>query len=732
MKKGYLLGISIMMTASMMMAQGSYMTPADGFKADDIVSNYKSFIVFDVYENMLYASDGDTIRCFDLEKDVLLSLNPRPQDYQGYASFLTISENGNYIWTGYTVTDNADDRIYRIDIQDGTWELIARMPANFDLELLNDHILVTGLNSTSWDDPASVFVLDTSGNNNHRKIIEIGGSPAGLGISLNNDIYYGTSFFGQQNALYRWDSAELVNVLNNPTLDSLTLDDATKLSDLPASAYDCHVDAGDNVLFNANDFLGDKLLAKWNGVSGDGSNYDTLGIAEGESDWLSYIKSVGNIEIPETGNSVYALSFGQAIADLHLDYLPVLTKRIKNPEGFETAADKTIDLTPYFMNPDDPSASFNYDIVVNTDSSVAIVTINEQILTVDYLAPGQANIVFKAESAGQYVDAHFVVGVYPEISGNFETIDYGDLILEPNSYWNGSDQSGGFHSGSVFFPNDYNPDFGSWSKWAYSNMGNDSVQSWMNQYSVISGYGFDTTGTNQIYGVSYVPIDWMTSETTPVPLYIDDTSSKTVQGFFINNSTYTALTMENGNDFAKKFGGEDGNDPDWLKLEIWGYLNGMETDTIDYYLADFRFENNTKDYIIKTWQWVDISEIGKIDSLYFNMTSSDVGMYGINTPTYFCMDNLYIKDGSSSVKDNFADKISFVIYPNPSKGVFSINYEEGQKTSVRVINLYGQNVYSDEDYQSDSRIDISNFAKGVYIVQLQRDNLVSGKMILIH
>jgi len=100
--------------------------------------------------------------------------------------------------------------------------------------------------------------------------------------------------------------------------------------------------------------------------------------------------------------------------------------------------------------------------------------------------------------------------------------------------------------------------------------------------------------------------------------------------------------MELGDAFAKKFGGDDGSDPDYLLLSAWGFANGQSTDTIEYYLADYRSDVPEEDYIIETWQWVDLSSFEKVDSLKFGLASSDNGNWGMNTPSYFCLDKLHL------------------------------------------------------------------------------------------
>ena len=71
-------------------------------------------------------------------------------------------------------------------------------------------------------------------------------------------------------------------------------------------------------------------------------------------------------------------------------------------------------------------------------------------------------------------------------------------------------------------------------------------------------------------------------------------------------------------------------------------VDGIITDDIEFYLADFRFDDNSQDYIIDTWTAVDLSILGQVKTIEFSVSSSDTGDYGINTPTYFAIDGIAI------------------------------------------------------------------------------------------
>ncbi|HBA82640.1 MAG TPA: hypothetical protein DCZ95_00970 [Verrucomicrobia bacterium] len=215
------------------------------------------------------------------------------------------------------------------------------------------------------------------------------------------------------------------------------------------------------------------------------------------------------------------------------------------------------------------------------------------------------------------------------------TVSFNENAWIPNSYWNGSDSSGGFTDHAVFFQNNYNPAWYSWSGFSLSNVNDTNTAGYLNQYAVFSGTGYGAAGT---YLIAY---DDTYGEEADVIRFALPTF---VQGLYVNNSTYAALTMRNGDEygFSKRFGGATGNDPDWFLLEIAGKdRRGRIVGTTNRYLADFRFTNNALDYIQSSWTWMDLRSFGtEVSTLHFSLSSSDSGMFGMNTPGYFALDQL--------------------------------------------------------------------------------------------
>jgi len=209
-----------------------------------------------------------------------------------------------------------------------------------------------------------------------------------------------------------------------------------------------------------------------------------------------------------------------------------------------------------------------------------------------------------------------------------DLVTFEDFTLGQDGYWNGSDGSGGFTIGNLFFRNSYNPDYESWTGFLVSNHTDTVSAGFTNQYSAIAGAG---AGGSEKYAV--------------FTTYISDTIAFTVPervtGISLCNNAYAYLSMLNGDDFSKKFGGETGDDPDWFMVGIQGINeSGEVVNTAEIYLADFRFGDNSKDYISNVWNEIDLSDFGFVKKLVLSFSSSDTGMYGMNTPAYLCIDNI--------------------------------------------------------------------------------------------
>ena len=103
-----------------------------------------------------------------------------------------------------------------------------------------------------------------------------------------------------------------------------------------------------------------------------------------------------------------------------------------------------------------------------------------------------------------------------------------------------------------------------------------------------------------------------------------------VPGMYVCNSVYAYASMTKGDDFA----GDPFGDDDWFLLTISGSLEGKAVNNqVTFYLAKGK-------NIVADWTYVDLSTLGKVDELRFALTGSRTGEWGLNTPAYFCIDDL--------------------------------------------------------------------------------------------
>lgn len=286
--------------------------------------------------------------------------------------------------------------------------------------------------------------------------------------------------------------------------------------------------------------------------------------------------------------------------------------------------------------------------------------------------------------------------------------------LTPGSYLNGSDGGGDFELQNAVLNNDYNEAWDFWSGWAISADTDSENGSFDNQYSSISGGGYDGSLT---YAVAYEYPIIDISNNGPLSL---------VEGFYINNTTYVYKTLVEGNQFSKKFGGIDGQDKDYFRIHILGYVDGeVVGDTITFYLADYRSDNPEEDYVVNEWTWVDTGRLGNVDSLTFAFESSDMGQFGINTPLYFAMDNLTTAELSSN--ENIAAS-TVKIFPNPTKRYLYVDDKTLHMNSYEIMDTRGSVISSGN---VNNGISVEDLNRGVYFIKLiNQDGLTIQKRFI--
>ena len=287
------------------------------------------------------------------------------------------------------------------------------------------------------------------------------------------------------------------------------------------------------------------------------------------------------------------------------------------------------------------------------------------------------------------------------------TATFEEIPLEANSYRKSALPDSFWLSGNIIAPNNYTDagTFDFWDGWALSSLTDTLDGSFQNEGSVISGIGYNGSSN---YVVSYAP-----EGLGSYLLLNDEARGGFVRSLRINNTTYAYRTILDGNAFSKKFGGESGDDADYFSVVIRGVVDGIaQHNGIEFFLADYRFEDNTQDYIINEWTEINLESLGNVDGLYFEMKSTDVGQFGINTPTYFCVDNIVTADMPVSTLEE--STFRFTLAPNPTTGDLVVQHKD--QLPVQIISTNGVVI---TEGNTNEYFQLSDLSSGIYLVRVQ-------------
>ena len=158
-------------------------------------------------------------------------------------------------------------------------------------------------------------------------------------------------------------------------------------------------------------------------------------------------------------------------------------------------------------------------------------------------------------------------------------------------------------------------------------------------YSKNASTGIDTTGgghngsNNFAVHFGYKDNSGYTDSQILPSFAFGDGSEHVIDHMYVNNICYALNCYLNGNGLTAKIG-----DDDWVKLTATGYdAKGTKTGDASIYLC-----NGPKN-IITDWTKFDLSGLGKVQKVEFNITGSSDNGYGFSQPAYFAYDDVAVR-----------------------------------------------------------------------------------------
>ena len=229
------------------------------------------------------------------------------------------------------------------------------------------------------------------------------------------------------------------------------------------------------------------------------------------------------------------------------------------------------------------------------------------------------------------------------------------------------------------------------------------------QWGIMAGGGIDSIGAPFILGYFS---EYTESSLDRHICEIEFNHAQDVEavGCYVCNSPYTTRCITEGFGYARKFA-----QGDYCTLTAHGIDdNGEDCGTVVYYMADYRSEDPNKWFLNSNWEWMDLTSLGAVKSIYFTMETTDIGDWGSNTTFYFGLDKITIRPVKEETGITQLSTLNsqLAVYPNPSRDIIDIDGVEID-AHIDIYTLQGQLIHT----TTTTKIDISNFDSGIYIIK---------------
>lgn len=204
----------------------------------------------------------------------------------------------------------------------------------------------------------------------------------------------------------------------------------------------------------------------------------------------------------------------------------------------------------------------------------------------------------------------------------------------PVDYWNG---------GFVVSDWNYKANIpGKTGDWWYSYLNQCSV------YSGTSGAKNGGYGGSNNFAVMFGYVDFFNSTYATRPKIDFTSGSGVVEGMYVCLSSYTYGVIVNGNTFGSSGTATPLKDvadgKGYLKLLAYGFNGNTPTNggtPVQIFLA--RYNNHLPvTGPLTSWTYFNLSALGTVTRVEFNIEGNDSGTYGLNTPAYVCIDDVKV------------------------------------------------------------------------------------------
>ena len=186
-------------------------------------------------------------------------------------------------------------------------------------------------------------------------------------------------------------------------------------------------------------------------------------------------------------------------------------------------------------------------------------------------------------------------------------------------YWSGGHAISNYNTGDIADYGGFNTQLTVYKKGVSGLSRTGGGHNGSNNFAVHYGYA-----DNSDYGLGADALPTLTFADGP---------ERVIDHMYVTNTTYALNCYIDGNGLTAKIGPDD-----WVKLVATGYdTKGAKTGETGIYLC------NGPDNIVMDWTKWDLSSLGKVSKVTFNVTGSSDNGYGFSQPAYFAYDDVAVR-----------------------------------------------------------------------------------------
>ncbi len=225
-----------------------------------------------------------------------------------------------------------------------------------------------------------------------------------------------------------------------------------------------------------------------------------------------------------------------------------------------------------------------------------------------------------------------------------DTPEYGGPLTYGDMGYSGEMRGCDYHwydEGNTGLASEFPVNYGSKVYWGgghvvsnYASTDYKTYGSYMHQMTVYGPEGKGGHNDTPNFGIHYGYIDGSDYNMTEVLpyFYFMDGKARVIDHMWVNNSCYAISCFADGNSLTANIG-----ENDYVKIVATGYPADGGTTTSEFYLC------NGPEHFVTEWAKWDLSELGAVVKVDFNILGSSDNGYGFSQPSYFAYDDVAVR-----------------------------------------------------------------------------------------